>query len=82
VIARGRLELEPGTLDDADATVESNPNVLAGLLYEGRKLSQLVQSGDLIIEGDKSVVRRFMTLFPLPEKAPVPSKAQERHRKP
>ena len=80
VIAQERMELEPGNLADADATVECNPNVLASIIYEGRKLSQAVQSGDLIIKGDKSAVKRFTILFPLPEKAPAPSQAQERRR--
>lgn len=82
VIAQGRMDLEPGNLVDADATVECNPNVLASVIYEGRKLSQVVQSGELIVKGDRSAVKRFITLFPLPEKAPPPSQAQERRRGP
>ena len=80
VIAQERIELEAGDLADADATVECNPNVLARIIYEGCKLSEAVQSGDLIIKGDKSAVKRFITLFPLPEKAPAPSQAQARRR--
>jgi len=80
VIAQGRMELEPGNLVDADATVECNPNVLASVVYEGRKLSQAVQSGELIVKGDKSAVKRFITLFPLPKKAPAPSQAPARRR--
>ena len=82
VIAKQRMEVVPGNLADADAdaTIECNPNALASVIYEGRKLSQAIESGDLIIKGDKGAVKRFITLFPLPEKAPAPSRAQDRRR--
>jgi hypothetical protein len=34
-------------------------------------LSSAVRAGDITIEGDKSIVARFVKLFPLPEPAPV-----------
>jgi DNA-binding HxlR family transcriptional regulator len=79
VIAGGRMDIDPGSLMDADATIQSDPNVLAGVIYDGRKLSQAAASGDLTVKGDKNAVKRFINLFPLPEKAPAaaPMKARE-----
>jgi len=45
--------------------------VLAALAYGGRKLGQALRSGKVKVEGDKSSVKRFLTLFPLPERAPA-----------
>jgi len=47
-----------------------NLNTLAALAYGGSKLSEALRAGDLKIEGDKSVVKRFLTLFPMPKPAP------------
>jgi ubiquinone biosynthesis protein UbiJ len=43
---------------------------LASVVYGGRKFSDALRTGDLRVEGDKSVAKRFLTLFPLPERAP------------
>jgi DNA-binding HxlR family transcriptional regulator len=73
LIGGERMELEPGGNDDADAVVECNPNALAAVIYGGRKLSDAVQAQDIKISGDKALVRKFVGLFPLPEKAAAKS---------
>jgi ubiquinone biosynthesis protein UbiJ len=55
--------------DRPDATIGTDAGTLAALVYEGRGLAEVVRSGELRIEGDWSVVERFVGLFPLPEPA-------------
>jgi DNA-binding HxlR family transcriptional regulator/putative sterol carrier protein len=70
-IANGQMDLHRGTAPHPDAVIESDSNTLAGLAYGGSKVAEVLRSGDLKIEGDKSVVKRFLTLFPMPEPAPA-----------
>jgi hypothetical protein len=43
--------------------------LLAGVVYGGRKFADALRSGALRVEGDKSLAKRFLTFFPLPEQA-------------
>src|SRR5258708_36662676 len=69
-VARGRLELARGSADQPAAILSAGPDTLAALVYGGRKLAEALRSGDLKVEGDKSSVKRFLTLYPLPGRAP------------
>jgi DNA-binding HxlR family transcriptional regulator len=69
VVAEGRFEVERGTADRPDATIETDPGTLAALVYEGRRLAEALRSGDIKIEGEESAVERFLGLFSLPEPA-------------
>lgn len=71
----GRFEVERGDADSPDAIVECDSNTLAGLVYAGDDLARALRSGEVRIEGDKAVVERFLTLFPLPEPAAAPGVA-------
>jgi DNA-binding HxlR family transcriptional regulator/putative sterol carrier protein len=70
-VAEGRLEIERGTAEQPDATVESDAGTLAALIYDDLELGDALSSGDLRINGDRAVVERFLALFPLPEPAAV-----------
>ncbi len=70
-VAKGRLEIERGVADAPDATVETDAGILAALVYDELELDEARSSGDLAIEGDREAVEHFLTLFPLPEPAPV-----------
>src|SRR5215212_6433866 len=70
-VVEGRLEIERGTADQPDATVEAEAGTLAALVYDDLELDDALGSGDLRIKGDRDVVERFLTLFPLPEPAAV-----------
>jgi DNA-binding HxlR family transcriptional regulator len=70
IVAGERMTIGPGSLEEADATITCNPNVLASAVYERGKLSDAIAAGNLKIEGDRSAVKRFIGLFPLPDKAP------------
>jgi DNA-binding HxlR family transcriptional regulator/putative sterol carrier protein len=70
-VTEGRLEIERGTAEQADATVEADAGTLAALIYDDLKLDDTLSSGDLRITGDRAAVERFLALFPLPEPAAV-----------
>jgi DNA-binding HxlR family transcriptional regulator/putative sterol carrier protein len=66
-VADGYLEVVRGEAERPDAIVEADPSTLTGLIFKGRQLDEALRSGDLKLEGDRSAVERFLTLFPLPE---------------
>jgi DNA-binding HxlR family transcriptional regulator len=68
-VIRGDFEIERGSAERPDATIEADSNTLAGLVYSGLPLSEAMSSGDVKIEGDEEAAERFLTLFPLPEPA-------------
>jgi DNA-binding HxlR family transcriptional regulator len=70
-VANGQFEIARGSSDQPDAIIETDPNTLAMLVYDGRSLAEVLSSGELKYEGDKSAVKRFLTLFTLPEQAPA-----------
>jgi DNA-binding HxlR family transcriptional regulator/putative sterol carrier protein len=70
-VAEGRLEIERGTAEQPDATVEADAGTLAALVYDELELDDALSSGDLSIKGDRTAVERFLALFPLPEPAAV-----------
>jgi hypothetical protein len=53
-------------------TFEGAPGAVAAAVYGGVPLAELEKAGALKIEGDRSIAERFLTLFPLPPKAPRP----------
>ena len=86
-VADGRLEVERGVAGNGagsnvadgvaerpDAIVETDPVTLAALVYDGRgTLAEALRSGEVNIEGEESVVERFLELFSLPEPAAAPA---------
>jgi DNA-binding HxlR family transcriptional regulator/putative sterol carrier protein len=70
-ISRARMELVRGSSGQPDAIIEGDAQAFAGVVYGGRKLAEALRKGDLKIEGDKTAAKRFLTLFPLPDRAPA-----------
>jgi alkyl sulfatase BDS1-like metallo-beta-lactamase superfamily hydrolase len=70
-VTEGRFEVVRGVADRPDATIETDPGTLRALVFGGLELAEALRSGDLRIEGDRSAVERFLTLFALPEAAAV-----------
>jgi len=68
-VTRNQMKLVRGNADQPDAVIEAGSDTLAGVVYGGRKFAEAVRSGDLKVEGDKAAARRFLALFPLPERA-------------
>lgn len=71
VIGGGQFDIERGAPASPDAVIDTNPGTLAALVYGGHKLADALQAGEVKLEGDKSLVKRFLTLFPLPTLAPA-----------
>jgi ubiquinone biosynthesis protein UbiJ len=65
-VADGRIETVRGSAEAPEATIETDPGTLAGILWHGRKLEEARRSGDIAIAGDRKAVTRFVGLFPLP----------------
>ncbi|HTU10809.1 MAG TPA: helix-turn-helix domain-containing protein [Allosphingosinicella sp.] len=55
-----------------DLVFEGAPGAVAAAVYGGVPLAALEADGALKLEGDRTIADRFVTLFPLPPKAPRP----------
>jgi DNA-binding HxlR family transcriptional regulator len=69
-VANGRIEVTRGNAGRPIATIEGDTLTLAGLIYRGRDLAEAVRRGEVSYDGDVSDVKRFLTLFSLPQPAP------------
>ena len=68
-VAKGEMELHRGNATRPDAVLTGSPDTFVAVVYGGRKFADAVRAGDLAVEGDKSVARRFLGLFPMPATA-------------
>jgi len=68
-LAGGQIAVSPGPAAEADAVISGEPPALAAAIYGGQPLEGLEAAGALRIDGDRVLVRWFVTLFPLPPKA-------------
>src|SRR4051794_21668263 len=59
-VTDGRFEAERGEPDDPDATIRSDPNILAAVVFGGRLLADAVKEGTVELEGSRRAVK---TLF-------------------
>jgi DNA-binding HxlR family transcriptional regulator len=73
VIKDGALRSERGPAEGADTIFTGAPATVAAAVYGGVPLAELERQGALAIEGDRALAERFVVLFPLPPKAPVPA---------
>lgn len=62
-IAGGVLTVQRGEVEGCDAIITAEPTVLAAVVYGGRPLE------NISVDGDQSLVQRFVGLFELPPKA-------------
>jgi DNA-binding HxlR family transcriptional regulator/putative sterol carrier protein len=60
------IQTARGGADQADATIDADPDTLNAVLFGGRSLTDAQRSGKMTIEGDKAAVERFVRLFPIP----------------
>lgn len=68
-IGQGRISIAPERARESDAVFDGDPNALAQVVYGGRTLKEAIRSGDLEVSGNIVVAARFVTLFPLPQRA-------------
>jgi DNA-binding HxlR family transcriptional regulator/putative sterol carrier protein len=66
-VADDEIEVARGAADRADATIDTDPDTLAAVLWGGRSLADAQRAGELTTEGDKAAVERFVALFPMPQ---------------
>jgi DNA-binding HxlR family transcriptional regulator/putative sterol carrier protein len=74
-VADDEIEVARGGADQADATIDTDPDTLNAVLWGGRPLADAQRSGRMTIEGDKAAVERFVRLLPMPEPAAAVSPA-------
>jgi len=74
-VANDEIEAARGGADHADATIDTDPDTLAAVLWGGRPLADARRSGNMTISGDQAAVKRFVRLFPMPEPAAAVSPA-------
>jgi DNA-binding HxlR family transcriptional regulator/putative sterol carrier protein len=68
-VTRGEMTLIRGAASHPDVIITADPNILAALAHAGRKLPDAIRAGEVGVEGDRGVARRFLGLFPMPEAA-------------
>jgi DNA-binding HxlR family transcriptional regulator len=68
-IADAAIEVARGDADHADATITTDPDTLAAVLWNGRALADAQRAGTLTLAGDKAAAKRFTRLFPVPAPA-------------
>ena len=74
-VADDQLELARGEAHQPDATIDTDNDTIAAVLWGGRSLADAQRSGTMTIEGNKATVERFVQLFPAPEPATAASAA-------
>jgi ubiquinone biosynthesis protein UbiJ len=74
-VAGDQLEAVRGDADQADATIDTDPDTINAILWGGRSLADAQRSGRMTIHGDKAAVKHFIRLFPMPEPAAAVSPA-------
>jgi DNA-binding HxlR family transcriptional regulator len=68
-IIDGELHLTGGEATHPNATLDTDRQALAALLYGGRPLDDAVRVGEATISGTTATITRFLQLFPLPQTA-------------
>jgi DNA-binding HxlR family transcriptional regulator len=74
-LADDEIEVARGDANQADATIDTDPDTLDAVLWGGRPLADAQRSGTMTINGDTAAVERFVRLFPMPEPAAAASPA-------
>jgi DNA-binding HxlR family transcriptional regulator len=66
-VSDDEIEVARGGANQADATIDTDPDTLTAVLWRGRPLRDAQRAGEMRIEGDQSAVERLVPLFPVPE---------------
>ena len=66
---KGEVGIGRGEVPSPDAVVTGEPTAIASIIYGGRPLEEAIAVGDLEVQGDREMIRRFPSCFPLPEPA-------------
>jgi DNA-binding HxlR family transcriptional regulator len=68
-VADDQMEVARGAADEANASIDTDPDTIGAVLWGDRSLADAQRTGSLTIEGDKAAVERFVRLFPMPAPA-------------
>jgi DNA-binding HxlR family transcriptional regulator len=68
-VADGEIAVAREGAERADATIDTDPDTLAAVLWGDRPLADAQRAGKLTIQGDEAAAKRFLQLFPMPEPA-------------
>ncbi|MCB8819386.1 winged helix-turn-helix transcriptional regulator [Microvirga rosea] len=71
-VSEGQIAIERAALDNVDLVFSGTAPAIARAIYAGQELSALESEGVLQIDGDRTLAKRFVSLFPLPPKAEIP----------
>jgi DNA-binding HxlR family transcriptional regulator len=74
-VADDQLELARGDAHQADATIDTDNDTIAAVLWADQPLADAQRAGTMTVDGDKAAVERFVQLFPTPEPAAAASPA-------
>ena len=75
LVGDDQLEVARGEAPHADATIDTDNDTIAAVLWGGQSLADARRSGTMTITGDTTAVERFVQLFPMPEPAAAASPA-------
>jgi alkyl sulfatase BDS1-like metallo-beta-lactamase superfamily hydrolase len=67
----GLVHLHRGTAEQPEARIEGSVGALREVLWRGRPLKEAEADGSVTVGGLRSVVRRFVEVFPAPVPAPA-----------
>jgi DNA-binding HxlR family transcriptional regulator/putative sterol carrier protein len=59
----GQFEPQHGAVEDPDATITADPNVIAGIVFGGNRLEKAVDAGKVEIEGSRRAVNALFRAF-------------------
>jgi DNA-binding HxlR family transcriptional regulator len=68
-VADDQLDVARGDAHRPDATIDTDNDTIAAVLWGGRSLADAQRSKTMTIAGDEAAVARFVQLFPMPEPA-------------
>jgi len=71
-VADGEMTLARGTAEMPDAMIQASANTFAMLLARQQPLAEALRSNEVVIEGGRPAVARFLGLFSSPQPAPAP----------
>lgn len=74
-VKKGRLILGEGGIEGADCVLAGRAPTIAALVYADASARALVEAAELDVEGDESVVPKFVRMFSLPQPAPAAGSA-------
>lgn len=66
-VADDQIDVAREDVQQADATIDTDPDTIAAVLWGGRSLADAKRAGAMNIEGDEAAVERFVQLFPIPD---------------